>query len=168
MGCACSEPFDLEALYEEVCTAGPYRDLSWEDYEQVVDFVATGGYALRVYDRFARIVRRSDGRWVARNAETILRHRLNVGAIVSPAMLSVRIAGRRGTAGRKIGEVEEGYLDVLEAGDTFVFAGQVWRLVAVTGMDVLVSPRPARTRRCPPGAARSSPSPHSWRARCGR
>jgi ATP-dependent Lhr-like helicase len=149
MGCACSEPFDLETLYEEVRTAGPYRDLPWEDYEQVVDFVATGGYALRVYDRFARIVRRPDGRWVARNAETILRHRLNVGAIVSPAMLSVRIAGRRGTAGRKIGEVEEGYLDVLEPGDTFVFAGQVWRLVAVTGMDVLVQPTPGEDARMP-------------------
>jgi ATP-dependent helicase Lhr and Lhr-like helicase len=149
MGCACSEPFDLEVLYDEIRTAGPYRELSWEDYEQVVDFVATGGYALRVYDRFARIVRRPDGRWVARNAETILRHRLNVGAIVSPAMLSVRIAGRRGTAGRKIGEVEEGYLDVLEPGDTFVFAGQVWRLVAVAGMDVLVSPAPGEDARMP-------------------
>jgi ATP-dependent Lhr-like helicase len=149
MGCACSEPFDLATLYDEIRTAGPYRDLSWEDYEQVVDFVATGGYALRVYDRFARIVRRPDGLWVARNAETILRHRLNVGAIVSPAMLSVRIAGRRGTAGRKIGEVEEGYLDVLETGDTFVFAGQVWRLVAVTGMDVLVSPAPGEDAKMP-------------------
>ncbi|HEY1928619.1 MAG TPA: ligase-associated DNA damage response DEXH box helicase [Caulobacteraceae bacterium] len=149
MGCACSEPFDLVTLYEEVRTAGPYCELSWEDYEQVVDFVATGGYALRVYDRFARIVRRPDGQWVARNAETILRHRLNVGAIVSPAMLSVRIAGRRGTAGRKIGEVEEGYLDVLETGDTFVFAGQVWRLVAVSGMDVLVSPAPGEDAKMP-------------------
>ncbi|HEY2051483.1 MAG TPA: ligase-associated DNA damage response DEXH box helicase [Caulobacteraceae bacterium] len=149
MGCACSEPFDLEALYDEIRTAGPYRDLPWEDYEQVVDFVATGGYALRVYDRFARIVRRPDGLWVARNAETVLRHRLNVGAIVSPAMLSVRLAGRRGTAGRKIGEVEEGYLDVLETGDTFVFAGQVWRLVAVTGMDVLVSPAPGEDAKMP-------------------
>ncbi|MBV8681505.1 MAG: DNA ligase-associated DEXH box helicase, partial [Caulobacteraceae bacterium] len=76
-------------------------------------------------------------------------HRLNVGAIVSPAMLSVRIAGRRGTAGRKIGEVEEGYLDVLEAGDTFIFAGQVWRLMGVTGMDVLVTPAPGEDAKMP-------------------
>jgi ATP-dependent Lhr-like helicase len=150
MGCACSEPFDLVALYDEVRTAGPYRDLSWEDFEQVVDFVATGGYALRVYDRFARIVRRpADGLWVARNAETILRHRMNVGAIVSPAMLAVRIAGRRGTAGRKIGEVEEGYLEVLEPGDAFVFAGQTWRLVGLSGTDVLVSPAPGEEAKMP-------------------
>ena len=92
MGCACSEPFDLVALYDEVRTAGPYRDLTWEDFEAVVDFVSTGGYALKTYDRFRRIVKGRDGLWRVRNAETALRHRLNVGAIVSPAMLSVRIA----------------------------------------------------------------------------
>jgi ATP-dependent Lhr-like helicase len=149
MGCACSEPFDLVGLYDEVRRAGPYRDLSWEDFESVVDFVATGGYALRAYDRFARIVKGRDGLWRVRNSETALRHRLNVGAIVSPAMLAVRIAGRRGAVGRKIGEVEEGYLEVLEVGDTFVFAGQVWRLVGVTGMDVLVRPAPGEDAKMP-------------------
>ena len=140
MGLACSEPFDLVALYDEIRTAGPYRDLSWEDYEQVVDFVSTGGYALKTYDRFRRIVKGLDGLWRVRNEETALRHRMNVGAIVSPAMLSVRISsGRRSSPGRKIGEVEEGYLEVLEPGDTFVFAGQVWRLMGVTGTDVLVT-----------------------------
>jgi ATP-dependent Lhr-like helicase len=150
MGCACSEPFVLTELYDEVRAAGPYRELSWEDFEAVVDFVATGGYALRVYDRFARIVKGLDGRWRARNAEMILRHRLNIGAIVSPAMLAVRIAsGRRATPGRKIGEVEEGYLEVLEVGDTFIFAGRTWRLIGVTGMDVLVTPAPGEEAKMP-------------------
>jgi len=150
MGCACSEPFDLIELYDEVSSAGPYRRLTWEDFEAVVDFVATGGYALRVYDRFARIVKGQDGRWRARNADTVLRHRLNVGAIVSPAMLAVRIAaGRRATPGRKIGEVEEGYLEILEPGDAFVFAGRVWRLVGVTGVDVLVTPAQGEEAKMP-------------------
>jgi ATP-dependent Lhr-like helicase len=150
MGCACSEPFDLVRLYDEVRMAGPYRDLAWEDFEQVVDFVSTGGYALKTYDRFRRVVKGLDGLWRVRNEETALRHRMNVGAIVSPAMLSVRIASRRrGTPGRKIGEVEEGYLEVLEPGDTFVFAGQVWRLVGVTGLDVLVQSAPGEDAKMP-------------------
>jgi ATP-dependent Lhr-like helicase len=140
MGCACSEPFDLLKLYDEVTTAGPYRDLSWEDFEQVVDFVSTGGYALKTYDRFRRIVRTEDGLWKVRNLDIAQRHRLNVGAIVSPAMLAVRIAGRRGAVGRKIGEIEEGMLEMLDPGDTFVFAGQTWRLQGITNLDVLVSP----------------------------
>ncbi len=150
MGLACSEPFDLLALYDEIRTSGPYRDLSWEDFEGVIDFVSTGGYALKTYDRFKRIVKGLDGLWRVRNGETAARHRMNVGAITSPAMLSVRIASRRGgTPGRKIGEVEEGYLEVLEPGDTFVFAGQVWRLMGVTGTDVLVTSAPGADAKMP-------------------
>jgi ATP-dependent Lhr-like helicase len=149
MGCAVSEPFDLLALYDEVRTAGPYRDLSWEDFEQVIDFVSTGGYALKVYDRFRRIVKTREGLWKVRDAQTAQRHRMNVGAIISPAVLNVRIAGRRGVPGRKIGEVEEGYLEMLEPGDTFLFAGQVWKLMGVTGVDVLVSPAADKDPKLP-------------------
>src|SRR4029077_12071976 len=113
MGLACSEPFDLLTLYDEVRTAGPYRDLAWEDFEAVVDFVSTGGYALKTYDRFRRIIKLPDGRWKGRDLNVAQRHRLNVGAIVSAAMLSVRIATRRGQGGRKIGEIEEGMLEML-------------------------------------------------------
>ncbi len=149
MGCACSEPFDLLALYDEIRASGPYRGLIWEDFEQVVDFVSTGGYALKNYDKFRRIVKGPDGLWRVRNAETAQRHRLNVGAIVSPAVLSVRIALRAGRGGRKIGEIEEGMLEMLEPGETFVFAGQVWRLVGVTNLDVLVQPAPSSDPKMP-------------------
>ena len=150
MGLACSQPFDLIELYDEIVSCGPYRDLSYEDFELVVDFVSTGGYALKVYDRFRRIVKGQDGLWRVRDPATAQRHRLNVGAIVSPANLSVRIAmGKALRGGRKIGEVEEGYLEMLDPGDTFVFAGQVWSLVAVTGMDVLVRPATHKDPKMP-------------------
>lgn len=138
MGCAVSEPFDMVALYDEVRSAGPYRDLPWEDFEAVVEFVSTGGYALKTYDRFRRIVRLPDGRWKVRDLTVAQRHRLNVGAIVTAAMLSVRVASRRGQPGRKLGEIEEGMLEMLDPGDTFLFGGQVWALVGITNMDVLV------------------------------
>jgi len=138
MGCACSEPFDLVALYDEVRTASPFAGLSWEDYERVVDFVSTGGYALKVYDRFRRIVKGPDGLWRVRTAETAQRHRMNVGAIVGADTLTLRTAGRSG-AGRKIGEVEEWYFEALDIGDTFVFAGQVWRFEGVKGADAIVT-----------------------------
>ncbi len=145
MGCACSEAFDLSDLYAEVTTAGPYRGLTYEAFEEVVDLVATGGYALRTYDRFARIVRTRDGKWKVRNAQMAQRHRMNVGAIVSAANLNVRVAGRRAggkhlVAGRKIGEAEEWYFEQMTTGDTFVFAGQVWAFRDIAGTDALVAP----------------------------
>lgn len=154
MGCACSEAFDLPDLFAEVTTAGPYRGLTYEAFEEVVDLVATGGYALRTYDRFARIVRTRDGKWTVRNAQMAQRHRMNVGAIVSAANLNVRIAGRRGggkhlVAGRKIGEAEEWYFEQMTPGDTFVFAGQVWAFQGIVGTDALVSAAVDKDPRIP-------------------
>lgn len=146
MGVACSEPFDMQALYDEIRTCGPYRDLTWEQFEEVVDFVATGGYALRTYDRFARIVRTQNGQWKVRNQHIAQRHRMNVGAIVSAGNLNVRVASRRGgggtrawVGGRKVGEAEEWYFEQLTPGDTFLFAGQVWAFQGITGTDALVT-----------------------------
>ncbi|AAK24015.1 ligase-associated DNA damage response DEXH box helicase [Caulobacter vibrioides] len=143
MGCACSEPFKPTDLYDEVRSAGPYAELTWEDFEAVVDFVSTGGYALRTYDKFRRIVQIADGLRTARNAQARQQHRMNVGAIISPAMINIRIGGgRKPVGGRKIGEAEEGYFEQLTPGDTFVFAGQVWRYNSLVGADAYVSPAP--------------------------
>ncbi|MGB1069427.1 MAG: DNA ligase-associated DEXH box helicase, partial [Henriciella sp.] len=119
------------------------------------DFVATGGYALKTYDRFKRIVRRRNGLWVARTKRDIQQHRMNIGAIVEARLLTVRMvrksrsavqsgdpmAGR--VAGKKLGEIEEYFVSSLKAGDTFIFAGQVLCFVAVREHDALVVPAAA-------------------------
>lgn len=149
MGRACGDGFDLAALYDDIVRAAPYTQTDWETFERIVDFVASGGYALKTYDRFHRIVRRPDGRWVARTAQDAQQHRMNVGAIVEAVQLSVRLAnfvgktagapGEKQTvrAGRKLGEIEEYFISTLTPGDTFLFAGEVLRLIGVDGLDVL-------------------------------
>ena len=148
MGVGCGDPFLADELYEEVRTAAPYAELTRPDFDQVMDFVSTGGYALKTYDQFRRIVQGRDGRWRVRNAQTALRHRLNVGAIVGAAVLNLRVMRGR-AVGRKIGEVEEGYIDMLVPGDTFIFGGQVWRYHGVEGNDVLVTPAPQSEPKMP-------------------
>ena len=148
MGRACGDGFRLDELYEEIIRAAPYQSLDWEAYERIVDFVASGGYALKTYDRFHRIVRRPDGLWVARTARDAQAHRMNVGAIVESPMLAVRLAQfvgkpkpgekRSVRAGLKLGEMEEYFLSMLTPGDTFLFAGEVLRLVGIEGTDALV------------------------------
>ncbi len=138
MGCACGEPFLANDLYAEIASAAPYADLGRDEFDRVLDFVSTGGYALRAYDRFRRIVKGRDGRWKVRDPQTAQRHRMNVGTIVQGATLNIRMAGRR-FAGRKIGEAEEWYFEQLTPGDTFLFGGEVWRFEGVVGIDALVS-----------------------------
>ena len=156
MGRACGEGFALEALFDEVRKAAPFADLDWETYERVVDLVATGGYALKTYDRFKRITRTRAGTWHARTARDRQQHRMNVGAIVEARHLNVRLASRVGRekagqatgrpalrAGRKLGEIEEYFISTLTPGDTFLFAGEILRLLGVQETDALTMRAPA-------------------------
>jgi len=91
MGRACGEPFLEDALYTEITRAAPYSELDRATFDRVLEFVASGGYALGSYDRFKRIVKGRDGRWRARNRDAAQRHRMNVGTIVESPMLDVRL-----------------------------------------------------------------------------
>ncbi len=64
----------------------------------MVDFVATGGYALKTYERFARIKQDKQGRWRVTNPRVRQSYRLNVGTIVEEAMLEGEAGARRAAA----------------------------------------------------------------------
>jgi ATP-dependent helicase Lhr and Lhr-like helicase len=146
LGMACADPFKLEDLYDEITSAAPYADLSWEDFEACVAFVATGGYALRAYERFAKIVKGNDGFWRVRDARIAQQYRLNVGTIVESTMIKVRLGksmrSRPGTVlprGRILGEIEEYFAETLTPGDTFLFAGEVLRFEGIAEDEALVT-----------------------------
>jgi ATP-dependent Lhr-like helicase len=149
LGCACGEPFISDQLYGEVLTAAPYSSLSRADFDDVVDFVATGGYALKTYERFARIKQDKNGRWRVANPKVRQSYRLNVGTIVEEAMLKVRLVrsrgrekgstGALGRGGRLLGEIEEYFIEGLSLGDTFVFGGEVVRYEHLSEDQVYVS-----------------------------
>ncbi|WP_425601252.1 ligase-associated DNA damage response DEXH box helicase [Bradyrhizobium ontarionense] len=153
LGCACAEPFLSDELYAEIVTAAPYASLSRADFDDVVDFVATGGYALKTYERFARIKQdaqgENKGRWRVANPKVRQSYRLNVGTIVEEAMLKVRLVRSRGggagstgaiaRGGRLLGEIEEYFIEGLTQGDTFVFGGEIVRYEALAEDQVYVS-----------------------------
>ena len=119
-GIACSGPFDADVLFDEVISAHPYRDLARRDFDDVLEFVATGGYALQVYDRYRKLRQASDGSWHLTNKKLAQRYRMNVGTIVEQPMVKVRLKGRR----QSLGEVEEWFVQWLTPGDVFQFAGR--------------------------------------------
>ena len=95
LGCACGEPFLADELYAEVRAAAPYAALARADFDAAVDFVATGGYALKAYERFAKIRQGKDGRWRITHPRVAQRYRMNVGTIVEADMLKVRLVRSR-------------------------------------------------------------------------
>ncbi|MEM6665661.1 MAG: ligase-associated DNA damage response DEXH box helicase [Pseudomonadota bacterium] len=144
LGMAVAAPFADDDLYREITATATYRHLTRQTFDRVVSFVATGGYALKNYDRYARIRRRKDGLWRVSNPQVAQQYRLNVGTIVEMPFLKVRLgrrAGGRGPlrAGPVLGQVEEYFLETLTPGDTFLFAGQVLKLEGIQDQDAIVS-----------------------------
>lgn len=141
MGCASAAPFDEGAMLSEIRSAMPYASLDAPTLSRVLDYIATGGYALRAYDKFRRLVKDPDGLWRVTHPQFIAQHRLNAGIIVDGEMLDVRFKN-----GKKLGRVEEYFASTLSIGDTFFFAGlslEVERLDA-TDLVVRATRRPAR------------------------
>ena len=117
---ACAGPFAADDLYAEVTTAGAYAALSRAAFDACLEFCATGGYALRAYDQWQRLLQRPDGLWQLRDPRATTRIRMNLGTIQDTDTLKVRL--RRSRGGKPLGEIEEGFAATLTAGDTFLIA----------------------------------------------
>ncbi|MFV3128408.1 ligase-associated DNA damage response DEXH box helicase [Niveispirillum sp. KHB5.9] len=134
-GVACSAPFSADALYAETVRAAPYADLSRDEFDDVFDFVATGGYALGAYEKFKRLAQDPEtGLWQIASPLVQRQFRLNVGTIVEEVMLTVRL-----NRGQVLGRVEEYFVNGLAPGDTFIFAGQLLKFVGIRDNDVIAA-----------------------------
>jgi ATP-dependent Lhr-like helicase len=138
---AAAGPFDADTLYTEMAAAGPYHDLTRPEFDACLEFVATGGYALRAYDRWQRLQQGPDGLWHLRDPRAATRIRQNVGTIQDTDTLKVKWKGR---GGKPLGEIEEGFAASLSKGDTFLIGGQIVRYHGLRELIVEVTRDPGR------------------------
>ena len=169
LGMACAGPFAADDLYREVTSAEPYARVDRDTFERALRFVAHGGYALAGYERFAKIRETVDAhgevRWRIANGRVAQTYRMNVGTIVEASSLKVRLvrgksaAGAEGASevytgplrrgGRVLGELEEGFLESLVPGDTFLFGGEILALQGIVENEALVTRSRSDTPRVP-------------------
>jgi ATP-dependent Lhr-like helicase len=160
LGMACAAPFASDDLFNEVRRAWPYRDLPRGQFDRVVEFVATGGYALQAYERYARLRKTEDGKWRIANAQVAQQYRLNIGTIVEEPMVKVRLIRGRlskkgqaerpiGGGGRVLGEMEEYFFGTLLQGDTFMFGGEILAFEGMRDNEAYVSRAQATNPKIP-------------------
>src|SRR3546814_13603060 len=101
MAYACSAPFDAQVMFDGVRRSAPYVALERETFDRLIDFISTGGYALRAYDRFRRLRQGADGLWHVSHPRFVEQHRMNAGVIVDAPLIEVRFK-----RGRKLGTLE--------------------------------------------------------------
>jgi len=133
MACACAAPFGEKELLAEVRSSLAYSWVDEELWSRVLNFVATGGYALKAYDKFRRITRDADGTWRLTHPDQAHKHRMNAGIIVDSEMLNVRFRN-----GRSLGRVEERFAAALSPGDTFQFSGMTLEVEQLKDTDLVV------------------------------
>ena len=135
---ACAGPFEASALFNQIISSGNYVRLKRVAFEECLDFCATGGYALKAYDKWQRLLLNSDGTWQLRDPRAAQRIRMNIGTIQDSDRLKVKLKGR---GGKNLGEIEEAFAAILTQGDTFLIAGQIVSYEGLRDMTVLVSRR---------------------------
>ncbi|MFN5319374.1 MAG: DNA ligase-associated DEXH box helicase, partial [Bacteroidia bacterium] len=105
-----------------------------EAFAWAVDFITTGGAALKAYPDFSKAVW-EQGHIKVKDRRTAMRHRLNMGTIVSDPSLKVKYQN-----GMFLGTVEEWFLAKIQPGDAFWFGGRVLELLYVRDLIATVKP----------------------------
>jgi len=155
MALACAGPLDPDQLLTEVTSAAPYETLSRAQLDDMLGFISTGGYALRAYDRFQRLVQAPDGRWRLAHPRFAQQHRINAGIIVDQPAVAIRF-----TNGRKLGTVEEMFAATLSSGDRFFFSGMSLELLRQTEAELIVKASTKSARIPSWGGTRMAMSTH--------
>ncbi|WP_166831745.1 ligase-associated DNA damage response DEXH box helicase [Thalassoroseus pseudoceratinae] len=125
--------FRPDDLFDEVRQTKSYQSLTRQEWNWVLEFITTGGEALRAYPDYSKVRIDDEGLYRVDDRRISLRHRLSVGTIVSDASLTVQFL-----KGPKLGTIEESFLSKINPGDQFIFAGRQVELVFVRDSKVWV------------------------------
>ncbi len=130
---AVGDGFLPQIALEMVRSSYAFQHLTDEEWEWALEFLTTGGSALKRYDEYNKITIDEDGRYVMRDRRKAMRHRLSIGTILADQALKVKFV-----SGGFIGTVEESFIAKLRPGDTFLFAGRYLEFVRLKELTVHV------------------------------
>lgn len=136
---AIGEGFYEEQIYHEVKNTFCYADITHDEWKELLQQITGGGRALENYDEYKKVEVDEQGLFRIKNRRIAMRHRMQIGTIVSDLMMKVKMMH-----GGYIGMIEEWFLSRLEPGDAFTFAGRNLELVMIKEMTAYVRLSPKR------------------------
>ena len=141
---AVSNGFYPKEIFPEIASTFCFQGITEEEWIWILNFITKGSQSLQAYDEYKKVEIEEDGRFKINNRGVAMRHRLQIGTIVSDAMLSVKYM-----KGGYIGTIEEFFISKLKPGDVFTFAGRNLELVRIKNMQVLVRKSTKKTSKVP-------------------
>jgi ATP-dependent Lhr-like helicase len=123
LGMSVEREWGIDEAYETVCRAGPYETLTRTDFDSVLEYLAGGGTVLGGYQTpqgplYGKVAIAS-GRFRVASKRVARQYYLNIGTISDD--YAVRVVTKNQ---RRLGEVEEGFITTLPAGEAFVIGGK--------------------------------------------
>lgn len=133
MTLAVGDGFYPQELYERIKKVYAFQEMTDEEWKSILDFLTIGGSVLKSYEEFHKIVIQEDGLYKVTSRKIAMLHRMNMGVIVSDAMLKVKFI-----SGGYIGMVEEYFISKLKKDEKFILAGRVLEVAMIKDMTVFV------------------------------
>ncbi len=141
---AVGEGFDSKKLYEMILRTHAFQFMTKDDWHWAIQFITQGGNTLNAYEEFHKVIKDDDGLYKVKSRRISMLHRMNIGAIVSDAMLKVKFF-----SGGYVGMVEEYFISKMKIGDHFILAGRVLEIVNIKDMTVFVKRSKSKSARAP-------------------
>ncbi|WP_289023415.1 ligase-associated DNA damage response DEXH box helicase [uncultured Salegentibacter sp.] len=141
---AVSNGFFPKEIWPEVKSTFCFQGITEDEWLWILNFVTKGSQSLQAYDEYKKIEIEEGGLFKVNNRGVAMRHRLQIGTIVSDAVLTVKYL-----KGGFIGSIEEWFISKLAPGDVFTFAGRNLELVRIKSMQVLVRKSKKKTSKVP-------------------
>ncbi|WP_343661955.1 ligase-associated DNA damage response DEXH box helicase [Chryseobacterium mucoviscidosis] len=133
MTLAVGDGFYPQEVYKRIKKVYAFQEMTDEEWKSVLDFLTIGGSVLKSYEEFHKIVIQEDGLYKVTSRKIAMLHRMNMGVIVSDAMLKVKFI-----SGGYIGMVEEYFISKLKKDEKFILAGRVLEVAMIKDMTVFV------------------------------
>ena len=134
-GMSIENPWDIDYAYDVIRKSYCYKDLTRDDYEDVLSYL--GGEYEELEERYvyAKI-------WIDYNENTFgkrgklarMLYSTNIGTIPDSSGVLVKCDGET------VGKIEESFMERLKKGDTFVLGGRTYRFNYGKGMTINVTP----------------------------
>ncbi len=134
----------IENIYSLVKRSYCYKDLTREDFMEVIKYLS-GEYASLEYRKvYAKIWYDPDTEEVGKKGRLArVLYSTNIGTIPDESFITVKIGNQ------KIGTIDEGFLERLKKGDIFVLGGQIYEFKYARGMTIQVKANPGRPPTVP-------------------
>ncbi len=132
MTLAVGDGFNEAELFPRVKSTHAFSEITAEEWQGLLQFITIGGGALKNYEEYHKVII-ENGLYKVTSRRIAMLHRMNIGVIVSDAMLKVKFLG-----GGYIGMIEEYFITRLKKEDKFILAGRVLEISHIKEMTVYV------------------------------